>query len=121
MLAKMARGYAMGTIFTVHNPQAAAEMFYEVNPEALPTGLRREDVIISDTAILKERARIWELEDGQRWGQGQPAVYQKYMDWLLKWKILKVAVTGPDIVNNNLLDKINSFDQAAVVMAANKK
>lgn len=117
-LAAVARGYAMGTVFALENPRAASEIMYELYPEVLPTGLDRETVLDADTVTLEERAKVWTLEDGQRWGEGIPAAYQSYLDWLRQWDILKGHVSGEEMVDNSLLDSINDFDAASVQQAA---
>lgn len=117
-LAAVARGYAMGTIFAMENPKAASEIMYEIYPQVLPQGLDRATVLSEDAAALEERAKVWRLEDGRRWGEGVPEVYQTYMDWLRQWGILNGEVPVAEIVDNALLDEINTFDPAAVRAAA---
>lgn len=117
-LAAVARGYAMGTVFALENPKAASEIMYELYPEVLPTGLDRETALATDIATLEERAKVWVLKDGQRWGEGVPEVYQSYLDWLRQWDILKGDVEGKDLVSNALLDSINDFDTAGVKQSA---
>lgn len=117
-LAAVARGYAMGTIFAMENPEAASNIMYEIYPEVLPTGLDRETVLSEDAAALEERAKVWRLEEGRQWGESVPETYQGYLDWLRQWDIVKTEVSGEEIVDNSLIEAINSFDPEEVRQAA---
>ena len=117
-LAAVARGYAMGTIFAIENPEAASNIMYEIYPEVLPTGLDRETVLSEDAAALEERAKVWVLEEGRQWGESVPEVYQGYLDWLRQWDIVKGDVSGEEIIDNRRIEAINSFDPEEIRKAA---
>jgi NitT/TauT family transport system substrate-binding protein len=117
-LAAVARGYAMGTIFAIENPEAASNIMYEIYPEVLPTGLDRETVLSEDAAALEERAKVWVLEEGRQWGESVPEVYQGYLDWLRQWDIVKGDVSGEEIIDNRHIEAINSFDPEEIRKAA---
>ncbi|WP_137390948.1 ABC transporter substrate-binding protein [Rhodoligotrophos defluvii] len=117
-LAAVARGYAMGTVFAIENPAAASEIMYELHPDIRPTGLDPETVRAIDMKTLAERARVWALEDGQRWGESNPEIYQRYVEWLQKWGIVKGEVKATDMISNEFLDEINNFDPSEVKQTA---
>jgi len=53
LLARLVRGYAMGTIYAVRNPRTAIEMYHAVYPQVVPTGLDAVAAIEQNTTLLK--------------------------------------------------------------------
>lgn len=111
-----ARGYAMGTVFTITNPEAAVRILYEVYPQTKPTGKDEATAIADDVRTIQARAPNWRLEAGgvSRWGESSMANYEAYLDFLLKWGVIKEKIAAADIVSNALVDDINTFDPAAI-------
>ena len=116
----MARGYAMGTVFAIANPEAAIRILWEVYPQTKATGKDEATALRDDLITLDARARNWRYEPvgGKRWGDNVQANYQSYMDWLLAQGVIKQKTDANDIVTNDLLDDINKFDVAAVTAEA---
>jgi NitT/TauT family transport system substrate-binding protein len=112
----LARGYAMGTIFAVTNPEAAVRILYEVFPQTRPTGKDEATAIRDDARVLRARAPNWRLEKAgvKRWGESSIANYAAYLDFLLKQGVIKQKVDVNDLVTNELIDDINAFDQAKI-------
>ncbi len=112
----LARGYAMGTVFTMANPEAAIRMLYEVYPQTKPTGKDEATAISDDVKTIEARARSWRLEAGgvTRWGENSEANYDAYIDFLVKWGVVKQKVPASELVTNDLIDDINRFDAAAI-------
>jgi NitT/TauT family transport system substrate-binding protein len=98
--ATLAQAYAKGTIFAISNPEAA--------------------VLHDDVKTLEARIVNWRLEKGgvKRWGESDEANYQAYLDFLLKWGVLKAPVKAQDVVTNDVLAEIDAFDPAEVAAAA---
>jgi NitT/TauT family transport system substrate-binding protein len=116
----LGQAYAKGTIFAVNNPEAAVRMLYEVYPQTKPTGKDEATAIRDDVKVLQARAPKWTLEAGgvTRWGENSVANYASYIDFLLKWGVLKQKVDARDLVTNDLIDDINKFDPAEIARQA---
>jgi NitT/TauT family transport system substrate-binding protein len=116
----LARGYAKGTIFAINNPEAAARILYEVYPQTKPTGKDEATAVRDDGKVLLARAKNWALEKAgvKRWGESSVANYAAYVDFMLKWGIVKQKVEATDLVTNELIDEINQFDANAIAAQA---
>jgi NitT/TauT family transport system substrate-binding protein len=113
----IARGFAMGEIFAIANPEAAIRILYEVYPQTKPTGKDEATAIADDTKVLRARMAHWALASGgvTKWGESNLANYTNYIDFLVKWKLVPQKVPVDDIVTNELVDEINaSFDPAKI-------
>src|SRR5436305_10465939 len=51
----VARGYAMGTVFAIANPEAAVRILYEVFPQTKPTAKHEATAIKDDTTLIQAR------------------------------------------------------------------
>jgi NitT/TauT family transport system substrate-binding protein len=122
LLIRLARGYAMGTLFAVRNPRAASEIFQAVYPQVVPTGMDRAQALEQATALLKTITPKMSLEDaGAKWGESNLETYQRYLDWLVKAGVLKERLGAQDILTNELIGPINDqLDLQAVEAALTK-
>ena len=116
----LARGYAMGTVFAIANPEAAIRILWEVYPQTKATGKDEATALRDDLLTLEARAKNWRYEpvDGKRWGDNVQTNYQSYMEWLLAQGVIKEKTNASDIITNDLLDEINNFDPAVVTAEA---
>jgi NitT/TauT family transport system substrate-binding protein len=116
----LARAYAKGTIFTLTNPEAAVRIFFDVFPALKPTGKDEAAFLRDETKILQVRMPKWKLERGgvKSWGESNQANYAAYLDFLVKWGVLKQKVDVKDVVTDELIDEINKFDANQIVAAA---
>src|SRR5437762_4696802 len=116
----VARGYAMGTVFAIANPEAAVRILYDVFPQTKPTGKDEATAVRDDTKVIQARIANWKLDKAgvKRWGENSEANYQAYADFLLKWHVIKDKVAGKDLITNDLIDEINKFDPAKVAAEA---
>jgi NitT/TauT family transport system substrate-binding protein len=117
---ELARGYAMGTVFAMANPQAAVKMLYEVYPQTFPSGKSEEQALRDDVKTMLARAEHWRLEAGgvSRWGESSLKDFDAYEDFLLKWKVTREKVPATDLVTNELIDDIDRFDPARIAAQA---
>src|SRR5260221_6562298 len=90
----LANGYARGTVFAIANPEAAVRIFWEVFPQAKPTGKDEATALADDVRALLARAESWKIEKAgvARWGESNEASYAAYNDFMLKWGIIKQPV-----------------------------
>jgi NitT/TauT family transport system substrate-binding protein len=116
----LARGYAMGTIFTIANPQAAIRILHEVWPQTVPDGVDEANALRRDMLTLDARIPNWQLAAGgvSRWGESSLANYTAYVAFLVRSGVLKQPVPASDLVTNALIPAINDFDAAGVVALA---
>ena len=116
----VARGYAMGTIFAIANPEAAIHILWEVYPQTRGTGRAEDAAMAEDTRTLNARAANWRLEAGgaAKWGENIIANYDAYVDFLVKWNVVPAKVAATDLVTNDLIDEINKIDIPAIVAQA---
>src|SRR6266849_5357242 len=119
----LAQGYAKGTVFAIANPAAAVRALWEVFPQTKATGKDEATALKDDVKVLQARARNWRLEAGgvTKWGENSEANYAAYVDFLLKWGVLKQKVEASDIITNELIEDINKFDPAESTDLARKQ
>jgi NitT/TauT family transport system substrate-binding protein len=112
----VARGFAMGGIYALANPEAAIRILYEVFPFTKPIGKDEETAVHDDMRVLSARMDSWRLETGgvKRWGESNVENFDRYIDFLVKWKIVPQKVPANDLVTNDLIDDINTFDAAKI-------
>jgi len=73
-----------------------------------------------DVHVLRSRIPQLRLEPAgvRRWGETNEANLREYMDFLLKWGVLKQKVEAADLMTNELISEINRFDAEAITKAA---
>jgi len=108
----VAKGYAMGTVFAIANPEAAIRIMWEMYPQTKATGKTEADAMKDDVKTLQARVKSWRLESvgAKKWGENLVPNYEKYAEFLFKNGVLKQRVSGADLVTNDLIDDINKFD-----------
>src|SRR5437588_1370125 len=108
----LAKGYAMGTVFAIANPEAAIRILWEVFPQTKATGKSEADAMRDDVKTLEARARSWRLESvgAKKWGDNSVENYGAYIDFLVKNGVLKEKAVTTDLITNELIDDINKFD-----------
>ncbi len=116
----LGRGYAKGTVFAMANPEAAIRIMYEVFPQTRPTGKDETTAVREDMRVLEARQAHMQLEPAgvTRWGENSETNYNAYLQFLLKWGVIKEKVEARDLLTNELIDDINRFDPAAVTAEA---
>lgn len=115
-----ARGFAMGTQFTIDNPQAAIRIVYEVYPQSRPTGKDEATAVATEAAVMRsvdfsQDVRVLGIK---RWGESSMADYTDYLNFMLKWNVIKEKIAYEDFVTNDLIDDINKFDPDRVKKAS---
>jgi NitT/TauT family transport system substrate-binding protein len=118
------QGYAKGTVFAIANPEAAIRILWEQFPQTKATGKDEATALSDDIKTLLARAAHWTLESGgvTQWGENSPKNYAEYLDFLVKYKIVKEKVDSNDLITNDLIADINKFDVNEIAaMAKNFK
>lgn len=116
----LARGYAMGTVFALANPEAAIRILYEVWPQTRAPGKDDATALRDDVRVLEARLQNLRLErsGARRWGENFEANYTAYMDFLVRSNILKERVEFRDLVTYLLIEQINRFDSGKIASEA---
>jgi NitT/TauT family transport system substrate-binding protein len=116
----LAKGYAMGTVFALANPEAAIRILWEVYPFTKATGKDEAAALHDDLSTLKARAANWPPKAGgvKKWGENSIDNYNRYVDFLVENGVLKQKVDAKELVTNDLIDDINKFDPADVIKQA---
>jgi NitT/TauT family transport system substrate-binding protein len=114
------RGYAMGTLFAINNPEAAIRILWEVFPQTKATGKDEATALRDDIKTLEARAQNWRLEAGgvTKWGENSAENYAGYVDFLVKNNVLKEKADVNDLITNDLIADINKFDVNEIVTMA---
>jgi NitT/TauT family transport system substrate-binding protein len=112
----LAQNYAKGQIFAITNPAAAVRILYEVYPFTKPAGKDEITAIKEDVITLNARIKNWLLEPAgvTKWGENSEANYAAYVDWLVKYGVLKEKAAVSDLITNEFIGEINAFDQAEI-------
>jgi NitT/TauT family transport system substrate-binding protein len=112
----LAKGYAMGTVFAMANPEAAIRILWEVFPQTKSTGKDEATALRDDLSTLKARAANWPPSAGgvKKWGENSIDNYNRYVDFLVANGVLKTKVDASELVTNDLIDDINKFDVADI-------
>jgi len=112
----LARGYAMGTVFAIANPEAAIRILWDVFPQTRALGKDEATALKDDLTTLGARARNWRFEpvDGKRWGDNVEKNYAAYLDWLMAQGVVKTKIEVKDLITNELLDDVNKFNPDAI-------
>ncbi len=89
-------------------------------PQTKPTGKDEATAVRDDAQVLRARAKNWGLEKAavRRWGENSEANYAAYVDFMLKWGIIKQKVDVKDLVTNEYIEEINKFDASAIAAQA---
>lgn len=116
----LVQGYAKGTVFAIANPEAAIRILWEVYPQTKATGKDEATAMKDDIKTLEARIANWKLDKAgvSKWGENSEANYAAYADFMLKWGVIKEKVSGDDLITNDLIADINTFDQNAIIAEA---
>ncbi|HET7343726.1 MAG TPA: ABC transporter substrate-binding protein [Methylomirabilota bacterium] len=119
-LVGLGRAYAKGTIFAIHNPEAAVRIVYELYPQTKPTGKDEATAVRDDVKVFEARMPHLLLEPAgvKRWGENSEKNYADYAAFLLKWGVIKQKVDVHDLITNELIDDINKFDPGKIAAEA---
>lgn len=117
VIAGVGRAVAKGTVFALHNLEAAARIFFKTYPEALPKG-KAADVAGQEIAkLVGTRARNWVRPDQapKSWGLILPKDWEADLKFLgLEGKVAHVE----RFFTNEFIARINDFDEARIIEQA---
>jgi NitT/TauT family transport system substrate-binding protein len=119
-LVGFARGIAKAILFGVTNPEAAVRIHWKAYPQTRPqTG--------DDAKLLKEAIHVFNARfdlqrvdnrPDKRYGIATPAQWQTLLQIYKDQKIVQGSVPAGDLYTDRLIERINAFDQQAVIRQA---
>jgi NitT/TauT family transport system substrate-binding protein len=116
----MCRAVAKGLHFTLTNPEAALQIFYEMFPSTKPANQTVEEAVKIDGRVLSSWLKYAQhgVAYGEPTGHFTADRFTAYRDYLKDQGNLKSDVDPLSIYTTAFLDKCNDFDRAAVAEAA---
>jgi NitT/TauT family transport system substrate-binding protein len=116
----LARGYAMGTIYAVADPEGAVRALWRTWPSTKPAGRDEATALDDGVAMLMARAPAWQLDKvgAKQWGEHMEKNYQAYLNWLHANAFISEKLVAKDLLTSELLKDINNFNAAAVLTSA---
>jgi NitT/TauT family transport system substrate-binding protein len=114
LFVRFFRAMAMGTVFSVTNPDLAIRMHWEIYPESKPKGKTDEQAFAEAKKIVNSRMNKWlpgAWQADKRFGAMTEDEWHGQVHFAgLDDKIKDVK----PIFTNDLIDGINKFDRAAI-------
>lgn len=114
---KLGRGIAKATLFGLTNPEAAIRMHWKRYPQTKPEGDEAKNMA-SSKIIFQSRFDGFVLPKGVKWGENLESQWNGIADLMKKEGLLPKDFDVKSVYTNALIDKINAFDQQAVVAQA---
>lgn len=110
-VVRLLQGMIKSMILAVENPEAAVRMSFKMYPESIPNGVTFETAVKQGVDLLKVRAGLYRknVGDMHRWCEFSPKAWDSYVDLLG----LKGKVDPSKFYTNELVDRVNDFDEAA--------
>ncbi|WP_285025236.1 ABC transporter substrate-binding protein [Plantibacter sp. ME-Dv--P-122b] len=119
--AGFGRAMAKATLFTSENPEAALTIMYEDYPETRIAGTDEADQLASDVVALERRIELLLAGDPvgtASFGAYAPEAARAWVDFALEAGIIDAPIDPDDLYTDELVERINEFDTAAVIDAA---
>ncbi len=110
--ARLLQGMIKAIIVMLENPEAAVRISYHMHPEAIPSGVPFDKAVKNAIRSIKIRAPAIEREvsASNKWCEFPKAAWEKYVEIIG----LKGKVDPMQFYTDELIDKINDFDEAAL-------
>lgn len=119
--AGFGRAMAKATLFTKTNPEAALRILYDAYPETRTAGTAVEDQLKTDLPALTARTGLLTAGDpvsNKSWGAYDPAGVAAWTTFAREAGIISKDLDPQTIYTNELVERINDFDAAAVISDA---
>lgn len=117
LVAKVARGIAMGSIFGLANPDAAIRKHWELYPTTKPQEMT-DDSLPKARHIFNARFELLKPDEGQKWGESIDAQWAQTAKMAIDEKLIPEDFDVSAAYTNEFIDEINDFDAAAVAEKA---
>jgi NitT/TauT family transport system substrate-binding protein len=120
MLVGFARGIAKATVFGLANPEAAVRIHWKMYPETKPQTGDEAKALKDALNVFNARFSLQRVDNRSdpRFGVGSPAQWEKLKGIFKEYKFIEGTVPAADLYTVALIDQINKFDRAAIVVQA---
>lgn len=119
MLTGVARAVAKGYDFTMANPEAAVLITWKTYPEARVQDPDPAKALKAGVMVCMGRMSIWNSpKTGEKHGLLIADDWKRLIQFMTDQKIMPAPVPVEKVVTNQLIDKINDYDRAAVIAQA---
>ena len=112
MMVGMGRAISKGMVFADENPEAAIELYWEHNPESVPTDIDEDEAMERALRTLEARGENTEPVDGV-WGLATEEQVREHLEIVIEFNELN-EMDVDDVWTDDLLDEINDFDEEAI-------
>lgn len=116
MVVAIARGMAKATVYALANPDCARRLHWARYPDTKPSGA--DEATLARWDLNSEQAQLDTLKDaftlngGRLWGNADPVVYDKLVDFMRQTGQIDKPVTAKAMIVGipDFFEKINQFD-----------
>ncbi len=113
--AALGRALSKGRIACMANTRQCIEAYFEVYPNAKPTGLDTETAITEQERILKVFLAYGPKPADGKWGSYAPGAWDAAMQYMVSAGLITQPVDIHRMYTSELLPQINHFDEHAVI------
>jgi NitT/TauT family transport system substrate-binding protein len=119
-LVGVARGIAKAILFGVTNPEAAVRIHWKAYPQTRPQAGDEAKLLKEAIHVFNSRFELQRVDNrpDKRYGIATPAQWQTLLTIYKDQKIVAGSVPASDLYTDRLIEKINAFDQPAVIRQA---
>ena len=119
-LVGFARGIAKAIVFGVTNPEAAVRIHWKAYPQTRPQAGDEAKLLKEAMHVFNARFELQRVDNrpDKRYGIATPAQWQTLLNIYKDQKIVQGSVPAADLYTDRLIDRINTFDQQAVIRQA---
>ncbi len=120
VLVGVARGIAKATVFGLANPEAAVRIHWKLYPASRPQSGDEAKLMQDALRVFMSRFDLQRVDTraDKRFGFGSPAQWAKLQAIYKEQKVVQGTVPPGDLYSAQLIDRINTFDAAAIVRQA---
>jgi NitT/TauT family transport system substrate-binding protein len=120
VLVGFARGVAKATLFGLTNPEAAVRIHWTLYPETRPQGLEEAVALKEAIHVFSSRFALQRVDHraDKRYGFATAEQWETLRRIYKEQGVIQGTVGVADIYTPGLVDRINQFDQAAVIRQA---
>jgi NitT/TauT family transport system substrate-binding protein len=120
----IARGVAKATVYALANPDCARKLHWQNYPSTKPTGA--DEATLAKWDMNTQQAQLDSLSDGfklnggKRWGDVDPAAFDRLVKFMLEAKQIDKSVTAASMMTTipDFVAKVNDFDVKAIEASA---
>ena len=119
-LVGFARGISKAILFGVTNPEAAVRIHWKAYPQTKPQAGDEAKLLKEAMHVFNARFELQRVDNraDKRFGIATPAQWQTLSRIYKEQKIVQGTVPPADLYTDRLIERINAFDQQAVIRQA---